>query len=109
MEGLFFAVHPIWWEGKISIFQGIIFGIVCCSIFCVGWLVNYLASHRRIKPKKTALPEYTIIDPEDTEFAPKTLKQLKGFIALISTPEHSDAHTVREIGKYLFDSPIMEV
>ena len=50
-----------------------------------------------------------MIPIEDDKFEIQTLSELKKIIGYFYTPKHTSAHTVKEIGTYLFDSEIVEV
>jgi hypothetical protein len=108
MEELFFAVQPIFWEGKIWVYQLSLFVMVCIFIYGTWRIIQYKKEHKVVKIWRMSIPEYAPIDPEDSEFALKTLGKLKELIWYFYAPEHSDTHTVREIGKYLFDSSLIE-
>ncbi len=108
MEELFFIVEPIFWEGKLSLSQIIIFVMVCIFIYWIWWMIRYRRTRAVVKTWSKSIPEYIPIDPKDREFALKTLGKLKELIGYFYAPEHSDSHTVKEIGKYLFDSSLIE-
>lgn len=108
MEGLLFAVKPIWWEGKITLLQVCIFVIVCLFIVIVHSLFYTYIIQKKKKNEGTNLPIFNLINPRENNFELKTLTELKKLIWYYYAPNHSDAHTVSEIGKYLFDSQLIE-
>ncbi len=71
--------------------------------------ISYLRKPRNSAPpkvKESGFPEVVYHEPRDPAFAQKTLESLKETIAYFYRPEKTYAHTVHEIGTYLFDSDI---
>lgn len=107
MEELFFAVKPIWWEGKIALSELYLVLFLCIFFSLIIFLIRKPRKARETKNMNPNFPHMTYCDPKEREFALKTLDSLKSIIGYFYTPEKTHAHTVHEIGTYLFDSEIM--
>ncbi len=109
MEELFFRVSPIFWEGKIPLYEVSLVGFLCILIFLLVWLLQRprRATHVQESPKTWREPSFFTSD--DREYALKTLAELKRMIEYFYIPQKTHAHTIHEIWTYLFDSNIMEI
>ncbi|MBP9780059.1 hypothetical protein KBD33_05570 [Candidatus Gracilibacteria bacterium] len=78
-------------------------------IYCIGKRIYLsLLSHKTQDNGAGKIIQYSFPNIDDIHFEAKLLSELKKYVKQIAFPEHSDAHTVTEIGTYLFNSEILE-
>ena len=76
-------------------------------LLLVGKYLNTRKTKIIVKKPKKEVFHYT--KPEDPDYERKTLTELKHVLANLYTPNHTESHTVKEIGQYVFDSELIEL
>lgn len=110
MDSLLFLMNPILWD-TIWRKQDIYIVIL---IFLWGIFLLFLGRYLRSAKKKVVVKSlkkvpFVFQDPEDPEYERNTLHSLKQILANLYTPNHTESHTVKEIGQYVFDSELIEL
>ncbi len=103
MEGLFFAVKPLWWNGEIPMAS-----LIIASTFAMIYVV--IRFLRSMKPLLWGnYPDFIFIGEQDSEFAGKTLENLKQYLTHIHNPARVTSHTVQEIKRYISDPELLSI
>ena len=127
MEGLFFAIDPVWWITPIHLSSL----SITLSAGILMWLTTFLYSKRSSKNPPSPLRynsplevrtqklyqggtptlrfEFMSIDPNIGNYAELTLIEIRRYLASTHQPYHSWAHVPAHIAKYTTDNRLMEI
>lgn len=101
MEGLFFAVPPLWWSGPIPVLS-----LVIASTIAMMYIVyRFLRSMRTLATPGQR--DYTFVAETDPDFATRTLENLKEYLTYLHDPRRVTSHTVEEIREYIQDRELL--
>ncbi len=107
MEGIFFVVHPVWWIIPIS-YTSILIAILWWV--CIGTLLVYYHHKNFPKYKPTIVDyEYDPVDRNDTNYARKTLSEIRRYLGTRHYPKHSWAHIPQDIKSYSTDQELLTI
>ena len=105
MEGLFFAIHPIWLSWTIPHFNGVLFLI--WLFFIIGYFFIWKKTHIKLYNEREVTLGITNL--RDPQYIEKTIQEIRKYITITKSPKHSWAHIPREISWYFKDSSLIKI
>lgn len=110
-EGLFFQVQPILWEHSLS--YTIIWVLTMIFIWWISlkWIrfIDIFLKKKRSTQLRELIPIFTLIPTDSSTYEEDTLRNIRAILTHIYNPEHSYAHTPKEMDQYIENTELESI